>query len=135
MRLRHRRFGPIEDVRNELLAVRQRLSATVDVSSFFLVYQKQVVGARSPGNINILTQLDVAFGAEDSQSHITPDSQSFRSEPVNAYVPCSAIAAHYEVAEIAEPRILWVVNVTDLRGHHLSFGCAGEEQELVSLER
>ncbi len=135
MLLRHRCLRPLEDVGDELLAIGQRLLATVDVPSLLLVHQEQVIAAGPPGNVNVLADLDVAFGAKNRQSHVTPGSQSVGSEPVDADVAGPAIAAQHYVAEIVEPRVLRVVNVTDLRGNHVSLSRAGEEQELVDLVR
>ena len=79
-----------------------------------------------------------SLGAEDDQPAVAPAGQAIGRVPVTAHVPAhlgavGGAAAHHEVVEILEGRILRIVVVGDLRHHDAGGGRAGEAQELVGL--
>src|SRR5690606_26225036 len=135
MLLRHGRFGAIDDVVDDLAAVRQLDVARLDVAGGFVVRDEQVAAARASCDVDVLADFDEAVGAEDRQPPITPRRQAVRREPVDADVPRAAIAAHQHVAEILEIGVLRVVQIADLRGDDLGLCRSGEEEELVGLVR
>jgi hypothetical protein len=72
VRLRHRRLRPVDDVVHELLTVRERHVAAIDVLRLLLIDQEQVVGPGAAAEVDVLPDLDEALGAEDRQAPVAP---------------------------------------------------------------
>src|SRR5262249_26810726 len=125
--LRHRRFGSIEYVRNELLAVRQRLVCRVDVPGLLLIDEEQMAGARPAGKVDILSDLDESYGGEDCQPPIAPGCKAIRSKPVHANVARAAVAPEHHIAKVFKSRILRMMNIAGLCGDHFGPGRAREK--------
>ncbi len=104
---------------DELLAVRQRDLAGIDVARLLLVDEEQVAAAGAPGDVDVLADLDEAVGAEDRQPAVAPRRQAVRREPVDADVAGAAVAAQHHVAEVFELRDTAGVDVADLRRNDL----------------
>src|SRR5258708_34480501 len=111
MRLRHGGFGPVQDVRYELGAVRQRHLTAVDIPSVLLIDQEQVITARAAADVDVLPNLDETVRAEDGQAAVPPARQAFRGKPVDADVAGAATTSKHHVAKVFE---LWVLFVMDV---------------------
>src|SRR5262245_12510215 len=86
MRLGHGRLGAIENVINELPAVRQFLTLAVDILCARLIDQKQMVGPWPAGEVAVLAYLDVAVGAQNRQPSVAPGRQAVGRKPVDSNV-------------------------------------------------
>src|SRR5215831_7443145 len=65
VRLRHRRLRAIDHVGDQTRAERQLDVVAVDVAHLLLIDDEQVIAAGTPGDVDVLAQLDVAVGAQD----------------------------------------------------------------------
>src|SRR5262245_15295023 len=135
MRLRHGGLGPIENVGDQVPSVRQIASARLHVLGGLAVDHEQVVSARTPGDIHVLPELDVALGAEDDEAAISPRAEPVRGVPVHPDVARPAVAAQHDLAEVLELRPVRELPVGDLGGYHFRLGGAREEEELIRLVR
>ena len=136
MRLRHRRLGPVDDIGDELIAVRQRHVAAIDVSRLLLIDEKQVAVPRPAGDVDVLADLDESIGAKNREAPVTPRGQTVGRKPVHANVSSPAITTQHHLAEVLEFRVLTLmVNVADLRGDDLGARRVREGQKLVRLVR
>ena len=95
----------------------------------------ELVATIQPGDVNILPNFYESFRTQDRQPAISPGLQPVRREPVDPQITCPAIPLHHHIPEILKLRILWMMHVADLRGHHLGFCRSREMQELVQLMR
>ena len=75
MLLRQGRFRAVEDVVDQLPAVRQRPPLQSMYRVPLLIDKQQVVAARPAGNVDVLAQLDVAIAAQDERTPVAPDAQ------------------------------------------------------------
>src|SRR3979409_676503 len=71
----------VYNVGHELRPERQRQVATVDVTSFLLVNDEQVVTGLLDRNIDVLAQLDVPLRPEHEQPSVAPRSEPVWSKP------------------------------------------------------
>src|SRR5262245_56561369 len=120
MSLRHRGLCSIENVRNQLLAVRERLLRAVDIPGLLLIYEKQMTRSWSAADIDILAYLDEAISPEDCEPSIAPGRQAIGSEPIAADVAAPLVTPEHRIAKILEPGILRMIDIPDLRGHNVS---------------
>src|SRR5262249_61255089 len=95
------------------------LIRAVDVASLLLVHHKKVTPPGSPGNVNVLANLDKAVRAKDGQPAVAPRGQPIGCEPIHADVPSATIAAQHQIAKILKIWILLVVNIAHLRGDNV----------------
>src|SRR3954469_24449308 len=86
MFLRHRGLGAIEHVVDELTSVRRLDALAVDVVRALLIDDEEMVATRPAGDVGVLSQLDVAVGAEDGHPSVAPGRESVWGEPVHADV-------------------------------------------------
>ena len=89
--------------------------------------------ARLAGNVDILAQLDIAFGAQDGQAPVAPGGQAFRGEPVDADIARSVGRAHMRIAHILQARLFGMAAIGDAGRYDLGVHRIGEEQELLEL--
>ena len=135
MRLRHRGFRAVDDVRHELGAERQIAILAVDVACFLLIDDKQMVAAGTARDVDVLPQFDVALGAENRQPSIAPCRQAVGGEPVQPDVTGAAVAAEHHVAEVLELGLVLVRHVAGLRRDDVGLRRARVEEELIDLVR
>src|SRR4051794_34792368 len=135
VRLRHRGFRPVDDVRHEPRPERQIAVLAVDVACLLLIDDEQMVAAGTAADVDILSQLDVALGAEDRQPSVAPRRQAVGSEPVQPDVARAAVAAEHHVAEVLELGPVLVRHVAGLRRDDVGLRRARVEEELIDLVR
>jgi len=109
--LRHRRLGPVQHIRDQLLPVREGDIAAIDVARLLVVGEEEVIPARTSGEVDVAADLDVTVGAEQRKTAIAIRRQTVGRKPVDAKVAETAIAAQRRVAEILERGVLLVADV------------------------
>src|SRR5690606_10312065 len=97
------------------------------------VDQEEVVVAGTAGNIDIFPELNIALGAQDRQTTITPCGQAIRGEPVNPDITRRGGGAHMRVAHILQSGPVSMATIGDIGRNHFAVHGAGEEQELFEL--
>src|SRR5512133_2261925 len=100
--LRKGGFRAVDDVVDQLPAVRQGFPAAVDMLGALVIDQQQMVATRPAGNVDVFAQLDVAIAAQDESTPVAPDTESLRREPVDANVAHAAIAAQHDIAKVIQ---------------------------------
>jgi len=84
--------GAIGDVGHELRPKGQRDVLAVDISHLFLIDDEQVVGGHIARYVDVFAQFDIAFGAEQEETPVTPNRETFGREPVDADIAGAAVA-------------------------------------------
>src|SRR5690606_37835927 len=95
-------LGALAHVIKESREVIQRLAGAIHVAHTFAVHDKEMILSRAAGDIDVFPELDIAFGAEDSEPAVAPGGQAVRREPVDAVIARSTVAAQKHFPEILE---------------------------------
>ncbi len=133
MFLRHCRFRAVADIVADASEIGQASTGSIDILAAVTIHENEAVGAFGVADVNIFTQLDVALGAENGQTTVTPGRQRIRCIPVDADIAVALVAAQHDLAEILKARIVRVGVIGNGGGHDLNLGRTREEHELVDL--
>ena len=135
MPLRHRFFGAVEAVENQLAEERKAdIPAAGDAVLALAIDKEKLLAAVGCGDVDVFAQLDVALGAEDEQASVAPRSKASRSEPIDAEVAGRAVVGD-EVAfpEILQLRLLWVRDIPRSGVNDLGVFGTRKKKELLDL--
>jgi hypothetical protein len=137
--LGHRVLGAVEAVPDELAEERVAdLSVDRDVAFGVVVDEVDVVAPRVAGDVGVLAELEVPFGAEDEGASVAPGAEGVGGEPVDPAVAGGAVGEHdVDVAEVLQARVVLVRVVGDAgRGDRRVVAAAVEEHllELVAAD-
>src|SRR5437868_5096797 len=129
MGLAHCSFSPVNNVVYQLLTIRQENIVAIYVFSGFLVHYKKMIPTRSPADINILAEFNVAISTQDGKPAISPGRKPIRGVPIHPYIAVPPISPQNHLPEIFEARELGIFVISYRRGHYFSSGGPGKEQK------
>jgi hypothetical protein len=93
--LRHCVLGAVEAVEDQLAEEGVAdLSVHRDMALGVVVDQVHVVALRVAGDVGVLAELQVPFGAEDEGASVAPGAEGVGGEPVDSAVAGRAVGEH-----------------------------------------
>ena len=128
--LRHGRFRPFGNVAQEVAVVGHRPLAAIEVTRGGAVGDEHVVGAFAALDVEVLTQFQRAFGADDEESAITPGGQAIRREPIEPHIAADRRCGQDDFGKILEALGLGAER-TDAALYDLGVGRIGEGKKLI----
>ncbi len=135
MGLGHRFFRSLQAVQDEFPEEPEaHLARDVEAPLPFPIDEVDVVAGCVPSDIEVLSELDRALGADDKRPAVAPAAQAVRREPIDPHIAQRPRGGREAgLAEVLQLRLVRVVEVADCRVRHRGVLRSAVREELLVL--